>query len=128
MIRQGPRPARSNLLGRSRLMRKCNVWGWLSAAGLVGMSVGAGCGGSTSVGEFNGAVEGNPCNPIGSTSNASDGCNTCTCGSDGNWGCTKKACGGGAGGSSDGGATCKTGDTKLADDGCNNCSCTNGQW
>jgi hypothetical protein len=113
-------------------MKKRNVWGWLSAAGLVGMSVAAACGGSTSVGEFNGAVEGKPCSPVGSTSNASDGCNTCTCGSDGNWGCTKKACGGSSGsgvGGSSGGVTCQAGATKLADDGCNNCSCTqDGQW
>jgi Pacifastin inhibitor (LCMII) len=114
-------------------MRTSAVWGWLSMVGLVGVSVAAGCSGSSnpSVGEYNGGVEGQSCSPVGQTSNSSDGCNTCTCGSDNKLACTKKACGGGSGGSNGtgGGTTCKEGDKMAAADGCNTCTCTpSGDW
>ena len=72
-----------DLLGGSRLMRKKSFWGWLSVAGLVGSAVAAGCSGSSApVGQFSGAVGGEPCSSVGQTANASDGCNTCSCGTD----------------------------------------------
>jgi Pacifastin inhibitor (LCMII) len=112
-------------------MRTSTVLGWLSVAGFVSVGVASGCGGSSAVGDLNGAVTaGQDCSPVGKMAPAADGCNTCTCASDGKWACTEKACGGGAGGSLDGGATiCKVGETKPAGDGCNNCSCTkDGEW
>ncbi|XP_072014296.1 uncharacterized protein [Amphiura filiformis] len=50
-----------------------------------------------------------------------DGCNTCTCGTDGRWACTEIACGG-----------CRNGDMLYTEgqtwnDGCNDCECRSGR-
>jgi hypothetical protein len=47
---------------------------------------------------------------------AGDGCNTCTCQSDGSWDCTQEGC------------FCEPGETKDANDGCNTCFCEDGFW
>jgi hypothetical protein len=118
--------------------------------GLVGFGTTGGCGGSTSVGDYNGAVEGTAGSgnltgtggaggtsvggssgagtgggndggavcKLGETKPAGDGCNTCSCDTSGNWGCTEKAC-----------LACTPGQMKTADDGCNTCICSDtGQW
>jgi hypothetical protein len=52
------------------------------------------------------------CTP-GETMPSPDGCNTCSCGPDGLWACTARACIG-----------CLPGQTQRAPDGCNVCTCT----
>jgi hypothetical protein len=55
------------------------------------------------------------CTP-GQKKAADDGCNTCTCGTDGTWACTLLGCG------------CTEGATRPAADGCNSCVCKGGEW
>jgi len=95
------------------------TWGGWFGAGLLGIVVAGGCGHSdTQVGSVNGPVAGGACGTAGTTLPAGDGCNTCTCGSNGHWACTLEACGG-----------CTKGDSKPAGDGCNTCTCqADGSW
>jgi hypothetical protein len=92
---------------------------WMAWAGLAGLGVAAGCGNTDSqIGFHGGAVNGEACMPIGATSPASDGCNTCTCGADGKWGCTLKFCD----------TPCNNGESRPSPDGCNTCTCMQNQW
>jgi hypothetical protein len=60
----------------------------------------------------------------GDTKPAEDGCNTCSCDENGNWGCTEMGCV-----EEPVAEQCSEGDTKPAEDGCNTCSCDeNGNW
>ncbi len=82
-----------------------------------------------------GAINSRTCAPVGSTSKASDGCNTCTCAPDNRWNCTTLACvAADAAGDSSGSpknVTCDydgvhhaPGDTFPSTDGCNGCTCS----
>lgn len=87
---------------------------WCAAA--LGACVGA----SSEVGSMDGGEGGlgdeNQCE-AGATKPAGDGCNTCTCDDEGNWGCTELTCG-----------QCSDGAMRAAVDGCNQCICTGGEW
>jgi hypothetical protein len=85
----------------------------LACAATLGACVGA----SSEVGSMDGdGGQGNECE-AGATKPADDGCNTCTCDDEGNWGCTELACG-----------VCTDGATRPAGDGCNDCLCQGGEW
>src|SRR6266540_5101925 len=107
-------------------MRTWMTWGLLASVGILAVAVVDGCSGrDTTVGSMADPVDGASCATPGATSPAKDGCNTCTCGSDGKWECTLIGCGGGL----DGGAQCIEGETRVAADGCNKCVCTSaGGW
>jgi hypothetical protein len=80
---------------------------------------------------------GGACEP-GDEMPADDGCNTCFCDDDGQWGCTLLGCDPtmppGTSDSTTGpdpdtmGGECVDGDEVPAPDGCNTCFCENGQW
>ena len=58
------------------------------------------------------------CDLPGATRLADDGCNTCTCSTEGTWDCSERDC-----------DACTPGDKRDADDGCNTCTCKDdGQW
>lgn len=63
-----------------------------------------------------GVTPGSKCEQPGTSAPAEDGCNTCTCGDDLTWGCTKIACGG-PGSSCNSNADCKP----VPTDGCMEC-------
>jgi hypothetical protein len=91
-------------------------------AGLAcAVTLGACVGVSSEVGTMNDAGAGGEgageCTP-GQMKPADDGCNSCTCGSDGQWGCTLRECN----------DTCTDGETRPGGDGCNTCICTGGEW
>src|SRR5688572_13443522 len=94
------------------------VWGAFCASAALALVGASGCGSTTKeVGANRGPVAGQDCDEVGATGKAPDGCNTCTCGDDGQWSCTEMACG-----------ACQEGDTAPSPDGCNTCGCHGGQW
>jgi hypothetical protein len=98
---------------------------WLGGLWLVGLGCAMYLGGcdpkNSIIGEVGGAggqgdAEGE-CQP-GEMRPAGDGCNTCTCDDQGNWGCTLLGC-----------AECVPGEMRAANDGCNTCECvSDGTW
>src|SRR3954470_17397859 len=99
---------------RSSMMPKKTPWFLLSSVAFVGVGAVAGCGHSdTSVGTYQGPVQGDVCASAGTTQTTKDGCNVCQCGSARRWDCSNKACSG----------ACNAGDSKRASDGCNTCTC-----
>lgn len=77
-----------------------------------------GSGGTGGMGGTGGTSMEPVCTPFASQP-ADDGCNTCTCSSDGgSWACTEQACD----------PICVDGETRRAEDGCNVCTCGSGSW
>ena len=95
----------------------------LSVAGATSLYL-IGCGSTdSSVGSYQGAIQGHTCEVDGATSEAADGPESCTCMS-GRWSCTATSP---TAATSD--EPCAPGDTKPASDGCNTCHCDGeGNW
>ncbi|MDX2020574.1 MAG: hypothetical protein SF187_10055 [Deltaproteobacteria bacterium] len=97
----------------------------IAVAGALALGLGACPSGDEPDPSPGGCFDGKDFHKTGTSFPASDGCNTCSCGEDGNVACTLIACGDpGPGGCSDGKTNFSLGASFPALDGCNKCTCT----
>ncbi|MGB1015447.1 MAG: hypothetical protein ACPG4T_15025, partial [Nannocystaceae bacterium] len=98
------------------------TWLALAAGALAcGLSLGA-CDSPKNIGDE--SDSGNAACTPGEEMPAEDGCNTCVCSDEGEWGCTELGCE-----ESESDAMCMPGEQMPAEDGCNTCTCLEGgEW